>query len=62
MIDAKTGQVIPGFESSDEFYGDQIAHVVHWDGKKDVSKLAGRVVRLKLELYDADVYSLRFRS
>jgi hypothetical protein len=36
--------------------------VVHWNGKKDLSKLAGRVVRLKLELYDADVYSLRFRS
>ncbi len=62
LIDAKTGQVIPGFEASDEFYGDQIGHVVHWNGKKDLSKLAGRAVRLTLEMYDADVFSLRFRS
>ncbi|HAA50169.1 MAG TPA: hypothetical protein DCE43_10650 [Planctomycetaceae bacterium] len=61
LVDAVTGQVIPGLEASDEFYGDQVAHVVHWDGKKDLSKVAGRVVRLKLTLYDADLYSLRFR-
>ena len=61
LIDAETGRVIPGFEQSDEFYGDQIAHVVHWKGKKDVGKIAGRPVRVKLTMYDADLYSLRFR-
>ena len=61
LIDAGSGQVIPGFEQSDEFYGDQIAHVVHWKGKKDLARIAGRAVRLKLTMYDADLYSLRFR-
>ncbi len=61
LIDAVSGQVIPGYEQSDEFYGDQIAHVVHWKGKKDVSKIAGQPVRMKLMMYDADLYSFCFR-
>ena len=61
VIDAVSGQVIPGFEQSDECFGDQSAHVVHWKGKKDVSKIAGQPVRMKLMMYDADLYSFCFR-
>ena len=42
-------------------YCDRIAQVVSWKGGTDVSKLAGRLVRLRFVLQDADVYSMRFR-
>lgn len=61
LIDADTGQVIAGFEESDEFFGDQVATVVQWKGVGDLGKLAGRRLRLKITMYEADLYSLRFR-
>ena len=61
LIDADTGQVIAGFEESDEFFGDQVATVVQWKGVSDLGKLAGRRLRLKITMYEADLYSLRFR-
>ena len=44
-----------------EIIGDQIERVVSWKGGADVSKLAGRPVRLRLVMKDADLYSIRFR-
>ncbi|MEW6749372.1 MAG: hypothetical protein AB1505_00140 [Candidatus Latescibacterota bacterium] len=41
--------------------GDQVERVVAWQGGSDLSALAGRPVRLRLVLEDADLYSLRFR-
>lgn len=54
---------IPGYALADcpPFRGDEIAHVVAWKAGADVSKLAGRTVRLRVELIDADLYALRFR-
>jgi len=56
------GKAIPGYALADcpEMIGDEIGRVVAWSGGSDVSKLAGRVVRLRFELKDADLYSLRF--
>ena len=34
--------------------------VVRWNGKTDMSALAGRAVRLRFTLADADVYGVRF--
>lgn len=58
------GQPIPGYALADcrEMYGDQIEQAVAWSGGSDVSALAGRPVRLRFALKDADVYSLRFRT
>ncbi|MEJ5199152.1 MAG: hypothetical protein WHX53_09530 [Anaerolineae bacterium] len=58
------GQPIPGYALADcrEMYGDQIEQAVAWAGGSDVSALAGRPVRLRFALKDADVYSLRFRT
>ncbi len=36
------------------------AHVTVWEGRKDVGKLAGRPIRLRFVLKDADLYSFRF--
>jgi len=43
-----------------EFFGDSIAQVVRWDQGPDVSSLAGKPVRLRFLMKDADLYSFRF--
>ena len=44
-----------------EIYGDRIEGVVSWTGGTDVSQLAGRPIRLRFVMIDADLYSLRFK-
>ena len=55
------GEPLPGFglvESSPK-YGDEIAASVTWDGA-DLASLAGKPVRLRVRLKDADLYAVRF--
>ena len=58
------GKAIPGFTLKDcsEVFGDSIARTVVWKNGADVSKLSGKTVRLRIELKDADLYSLRFED
>ena len=44
-----------------EVFGDSIARVVAWKGGTHLSKLAGKPIRLRFVLKDADLYSIRFR-
>jgi len=62
-ITDESGKPIEGYSLSDcpEIIGDQIERVVSWQSGSDVSKLAGKVVRLKFAMKDADLYSFRFR-
>jgi hypothetical protein len=57
------GKPIEGFALDDcpAIFGDEIERVVTWKGGSDVSKLAGRPVRLRFVIKDADLYSIRFR-
>ena len=57
----EVGAPIPGFRLEDcpPIYGDQIERVVKWNSGSDLSSLAGKAVRLRFELTDADLYSLR---
>jgi len=61
MQDAE-GRAIPGFslDEADEIVGDEIARTVTWAGRSDVSALAGRPVRLRFALKDADLYAIQF--
>ena len=61
-IQEERGQAIPGFSLEDCHlqYGDQLDRTVSWTGGSDVGALAGRPVRLKFELKDADIFSFRF--
>jgi len=63
-IQDAAGQPLPGFALAEcpEIVGDQLDRVVRWKGGDDLSKLAGKPVRLRLALRDADVYSIRFRA
>jgi len=56
------GKPITGFAAEDciEIWGDEIARTVAWKGGTDVSKLAGRPVRLRFVMKDADIYAFRF--
>ncbi len=62
-IQNSDGTPIPGFALDDcpVIYGDQIEHVVKWQSS-DLSSLAGKAVRLRFKLLDADLYSIRFRK
>ncbi len=57
------GTPIEGYSLDDcpEIYGDTIDQTVHWKPGSDVSGLAGKTVRLRFVLKDADLYSLQFR-
>ena len=67
--DAK-GNPLPGFalEESPLIWGDEIEHTVRWarthaktTSDKPLTKIAGKPVRLRFVMKDADLYSLRFR-
>ncbi len=58
------GNVIPGYRSDDcdRILFNDVAHVVKWQGKSDVSSLAGRPVRLRFTMRSAKLYAFQFRN
>jgi len=57
------GAPLPGFtrDDADEIIGDEIAHTVTWKGKSALDTVAGKPIRIRFILKDADVYSLQFK-
>jgi hypothetical protein len=62
-IQGPAGEPIPGYALGDcrEIVGDEIERVVTWRQGANVQPLAGKPVRLRFVMADADLYSLRFR-
>src|SRR5262249_45483304 len=58
------GRALPGFSlaESQEIVGGHIARVVTWKSGASVAALAGKPVRLRSVMKDADLYSIRFRD
>jgi hypothetical protein len=58
------GQPLPGFQLDDcpPVFGDELARAVLWKSGGDVGDLAGKPIRLRLELRDADLYSFQFAT
>lgn len=58
----KDGKDIEGYTLADchGVYGDDTSRVVAWKNGTDVSKLAGKPVRLRMNLKDANVFAFRF--
>jgi hypothetical protein len=56
------GKPIPGYTLDDaqELVGNEIERTVAWKGGSDVSELAGKPIRMRFVLKDADLYSLQF--
>ena len=57
------GYPVPGhtLDNCPPMYGDSIERVVSWNGVTDVSAMAGRPVRLRFVIKDADLYAFKFR-
>ncbi|MEQ1862204.1 MAG: hypothetical protein ABMA13_19990 [Chthoniobacteraceae bacterium] len=62
-IQDAAGKPLPGFALDDceETFGDAIERIVAWKAGSDVSALAGKPVRLRFELKDADVFAYQFK-
>ena len=58
------GRAVPGFSlaESPEIFGDRIDGPLAWKGRADLGSLAGKPIRLRVVLKDADLYSFRFGS
>lgn len=61
LLDAD-GRPFPGFDvaASETIVGDSIARTVRWKKNPSLAALAGRPVKLRFHLKDADLYSFRF--
>jgi hypothetical protein len=56
------GQPLPGLALGEcaPIWGDHLARIVKWKRGDDVSAVAGKPVRLRFEMSDADLFSIRF--
>ena len=56
------GTALPGFtlEDCEPIWGDHIARTVGWKGAPDLAAFAGKPVRIRFEMSDADLFSIRF--
>ncbi|MBN1343808.1 MAG: hypothetical protein JXQ73_14085 [Phycisphaerae bacterium] len=63
ILDAE-GKPVPGFSPADcdRILTNDVAHVVTWKGKSDVSSLAGRPVRLRFEMRSTKLYAFQFEE
>ena len=60
-IQDASGEPLPGFslEQSAETFGDEIDGIMRWESDPDLGALAGKPVRLRFQLKDADLYAFR---
>jgi hypothetical protein len=60
-IQDSNGKPVEGYALSDcpDHFGDTVERVVRWKNGSDIGQLAGRTVRLRFVLKDADLYSFR---
>lgn len=61
-IQDEQGAPVPGYDlaSAVELIGNEIERPIRWQSTSSVKSLAGRTVRLRFVMKDADVYSFRF--
>ena len=58
------GAPLDGFALSDcqPLRGDKIEQAVEWKGGSDISRLAGKPIRLRFNVRSADLFSFQFRQ
>ncbi|WP_298865783.1 GDSL-type esterase/lipase family protein [uncultured Gimesia sp.] len=58
------GQPIPDFtiEDCEPIYGDHIARIVKWKNGSDLASLAGKPVKIRFAMEDADLFALKFNQ
>lgn len=62
-LQSADGTPLPGFTAADctVIVGDEVSRIVTWGDVADVGPFAGRPVRLRIVLDDADLFAIRFR-
>jgi hypothetical protein len=63
-IQDEKGNAIPGFtmDDSQTIIGNEISRIVTWNGSGNLRQLASKVVRLRIYMKDADLYSIKFKD
>lgn len=58
----EAGKPLPGYAAGDcdKIIGNEITRTVTWKGQNNLRDLAGKIVRLRFRMVDADLYSLLF--
>ncbi|MEA4848961.1 MAG: hypothetical protein VB106_17140, partial [Clostridiaceae bacterium] len=58
------GRVIEGYSliDCDEIFGDRLDYIVSWKGSSNVAGLAGKEVRMRFYMEDADLFSFKFEE
>jgi hypothetical protein len=61
-IQSSEGEPLTGFrlENCDPIYGDSINRIVRWNNESEIGELAGKSIKLRIVMKDADIYSLKF--
>ncbi|GEO22787.1 hypothetical protein CQA01_33210 [Cyclobacterium qasimii] len=56
------GNKLPGYslEECQPIIGNEISRTVYWNKSNDLSKLAGKAIKMRIYLKDADVFSFKF--
>jgi len=62
-VQDEQGKPVDGFrlEEATSLVGDQIDRVVTWKAGDSMASLAGRVIRLRFLMQEADLFALQFR-
>ena len=61
-IQDENGFPIPGYtmEDGQVIIGNEISRIVEWNGNKDLDKLVSKIVKLRIYMKDANLYSIKF--
>jgi hypothetical protein len=62
-VQDQAGKPLEGLTLDDcpEIFGDDLEQIAHWADGSELGHLAGRPIRLRFAIKDADLYSIRFR-
>ena len=62
-LQEENGVSVPGFalEDSQAIIGNEISRIVRWKDSPELQNIIGKTVRLRVQMKDADLYSIRFR-
>ena len=57
-----SGKALPGLslDDSEPIFGDEVARTVKWKSGMTLNQHSSQPVRLRIEMFDADLYSLKF--
>ena len=63
-VQNEDGRPLDGFAMQDcqEIFGDEIERVVDWGSGSGLGALAGKTIRLRFAMQDADLYAVQFRG